>query len=735
MLPVPTPLSGDLTLAVEARANLATLSDPKTYHLTGRFDSRRVKYSNEVLDELVTDVQVEDGHVAFRNLTARLLNRPLKASGTLDLAEPHHFDGTVSIDGWEIDRVLGFVPGVPDPSPVSGTIAAQAEASGTLAPFEIKTRGGARIVETKVASIPTGKVDFQWITENESIRITGLEILAFGGKATGEARIPTKPGRPIEGLVTFQKINTALLSALFLGKSLSLSGQANGKLKVSMPLDASVINANASLESAELDVREGTNPPIRVQSLAIQAIAQERLVRYEATAESLGARIRFQGSAPIEKDLSKVIAEAEFQAAGFRLGEVWKGLGMVNGVTRLEGLGAFHANIRARAQPFELYSRGIFEFRDLHYGQLLTLGYLAGNASITPTTWRIDELKGELLGGVASGEIHSETRTGGSRIVGFDFKVDRASLAKMTTAVPILAHSIEGFGSFNVAGRFAEALQASSEVLVSQAKVHGIPLSDLRFPAEIEMNPESGIGSVHSRHWTARIAGGSIRGNGWLRLGTDRSFQTDLQLTNLDLEAVSRLTNNGRRPPTGRISGKVSLNGPNPDNLNKMRGRIDLDLDDASLVEVPLFKELDRFLGSARGGGLFEDGHLSGTLFNRTLFIEQLTLQGKLIQLHATGTVTFDGALNLVILVNTNQVIPQSGLALINIVPGLGQAIGRGEEVVLRLASFLENRLLKFKVSGTMNNPVVQLDPRVAVGDAAVGFFSSILRVPGGKDR
>ena len=52
-----------------------------------------------------------------------------------------------------------------------------------------------------------------------------------------------------------------------------------------------------------------------------------------------------------------------------------------------------------------------------------------------------------------------------------------------------------------------------------------------------------------------------------------------------------------------------------------------------------------------------------GTIYNRTLFVEQLTLNGKLIQVHATGTITFDGGLNLEVLVDTNEVIPQSGMA------------------------------------------------------------------------
>jgi translocation and assembly module TamB len=152
-------------------------------------------------------------------------------------------------------------------------------------------------------------------------------------------------------------------------------------------------------------------------------------------------------------------------------------------------------------------------------------------------------------------------------------------------------------------------------------------------------------------------------------------------------------------------------------------------------VELPVFQELDRFLGASRGGGLFEDGDIHGTIANRTLFVDTLTLEGRLLQLHASGSITFDGGLDLQVLVNTRDLIPQSGMAIVSLIPGLGQALGRGEEVILKIASFLENRLLKFRVGGTVGNPTVRLDTGVAVTQGAAGFFSSALKIPIGGRR
>ena len=82
-----------------------------------------------------------------------------------------------------------------------------------------------------------------------------------------------------------------------------------------------------------------------------------------------------------------------------------------------------------------------------------------------------------------------------------------------------------------------------------------------------------------------------------------------------------------------------------------------------------MFREIDRFLGSARGG-LFEDGDFSATIANHQVDVDPLTLQGRLAQLHASGTVGFDGQLNLEVLINTNQIISQTGQALVALIPG-----------------------------------------------------------------
>src|SRR5207248_1694415 len=110
--------------------------------------------------------------------------------------------------------------------------------------------------------------------------------------------------------------------------------------------------------------------------------------------------------------------------------------------------------------------------------------------------------------------------------------------------------------------------------------------------------------------------------------------------------------------------------------------------------------------------------------------IEQMTLEGRAVQMHITGTVNLDTRLDLVALINTSQLIPQTGQALVAVIPGLGQAMNRRDEAVRQVSNFLSNRLLKFRITGTLRSPSVQIDPTVVVSTAAVGFFSGVLKLP-----
>ena len=394
-LPVPTPLSGLLSLKAEASADIALLGDPTAWTVAGHADSRRIKYQGAVLDQVATRIRLGDGKASVEEFTATLAGRPLTANANLAVASPYAFDGRVDVKGWELSEILAFVPGVPRPSPASGTIDAQGEANGTLTPFAIQTRGSARILRAKTEAGPMGNLVLQWTTDRDAIAITGVEAQTFGGRLSAEARIPIKAGSPLEASANFKGIDLAPLASTLLGDELKLTGLADGRVKVVMPLDASSIDADVRINAPDLTVRG-----IPAESAHVTVKGVKDRLDFEVTAESLGGQIRFTGTAPVGGDRTKMIVNAELQAAGFQMLSLWRGLGLSGEITKFNGLAAVAMNLRATVKPFALWARGGFEFRDLHMeSPRVPIGGLRGDLSRTPTTWRVDKLVGDLFGG------------------------------------------------------------------------------------------------------------------------------------------------------------------------------------------------------------------------------------------------------------------------------------------------------------------------------------------------
>ncbi len=731
-LPKPTPLSGLLTFDLDAKVDTANPADPRAWDVSGHAHSQRITYQKSTLDKLSTSFSMKDGHLSVPDLAARLAGKPLSAHLAADLVAPYAFDGRLDVSDWDLSDMLTLVPGAPRPAPVDGLLTARAVAKGTLSPRDVRTDGDGRIAGFHAGSIPLGDVPFHWKTEGDFILADIVQAHVFGGKLSAHARVPAKGDGPIHATVDAKGVDTAAMTALVPDEKLKLTGKADGKLDIDIPATPAVgaarVEANLRLSAPDLTIQgipaEGVSATLKLHGGAIV---------YDILADSLGGKIKFKGDIPLGAEpagaKAPAVGNGELKATGVSLGGAWKGLGLANALGPLDGQGAIHANVRTIAGRPGLFTRALAEVRDLHWGKQ-PLGNLKGTFAMTPSAWRIDPLRGTLLRGTAHGTVWGDTSAKGAQRTEFDLAVDRFELEDALTTLPSLARRIRGEGDLRLAGRVdAEGVHANGEVNIPRAKVFGLAITELHLPADLALAHGSGTGSVHAPRFRARVAGGKVEGNARFRLGEDRSFEGKLHLNSLELEVLSRVETDTKQPSTGRLSGTLTLSGRDPRSTRGLKGKINLDLDDASLFEMPVFKALGRFLGAAQGG-TFEDGDLRASIGEHELTVEQLTLEGRVLQMHATGTIGYNSQLNLEVLVNTAHLIPESGQALARLIPGLSEARGRREQAVQRVGGFLNNRLLKFRVTGTIRSPQVNADPAILVGEAAVGFFGSVLKLP-----
>jgi AsmA-like C-terminal region len=666
------------------------------------------------------------GLLEIPELSVQLGGKPLTVHLGLNLFPPYAFEGGVDVSGWEIGDFLAFLPQVARPAPVSGVMTVKAEAKGALAPFQVRSEGAGHVEGLRVGVFSIGNVPMHWSTTPDAIVIEGVEAQPFDGRMRLTAQIPVAGNRPTQGRAVISGVDLSKLSALLPEGNLKLAGKVDGTMDFRVPPGAAWLDANLSLAAPELTVQG-----IPADRLKAALSVRSGVATYDLSADSLGGKVRFRGDYPLTATAKIDEANARFQFAAFKLSGLWRAWKLRGSLSQWDGLAAIDANLRTNRQGTNLRAHGIAEVRDLNWRSGPPLGGLRGEVIITPEGWRVTALTGQLFGGPVNGEIWADTPKKGADRVGFEMRTEHASLTRIAAFQPKLARYVEGFGNLRMSGRFDESLRAEGEAFATEARFFSLPVAELHVPAELTYDATGGVGILRVRGLTARLGGGKMRSDARFQFGVGESFSADVALSALDLETLTRLLTDVRRPSGGKVSGRIHLSGTDPDDLKSLRGKVDLGLEGASLIELPVFREIDRLLGAARGG-IFDDGELRGVIADRRFSIEELTLTGRLAQIHSSGAVGFDGKLDLVALVNSNQIIAETGQNLVALIPGLRNLEGRSGEATRAFSGFLSNRLLKIRVSGTLSNPQVSVDPGVVVSAAAVGFFSSVLRLPAG---
>ncbi len=341
---------------------------------------------------------------------------------------------------------------------------------------------------------------------------------------------------------------------------------------------------------------------------------------------------------------------------------------------------------------------------------------MSGKLSYDSSGWVLGPLSGEVLGGAITGGFKGKTTPGSvaNQRVRFDVELSDVKLKSAAALIPGLGNGFDGMGTLRIAGDFDRGLDATAELNVPKARLTSanLAIQSLHASATLGYSPSAHAGSLQVTRLSAKVAGGQIVGKSLFRLGEAERFQSSFQLSQLDLDALTHAYTDGGKPARGKISGQVQLEGPSLARFDKMRGKITLDLDDGSLFSLPVLSSIARFLGVARSG-VFEDGDLYATIANNRLSIDELTLSGRMMQLHSRGTIEFDGRLNLQVVLTSNELLALPSQVLRAIVP-----IGRGG-----VSGALSNQLIKLRITGTIGSPSVQPDPTIDVDDSMTRFF------------
>ncbi|MGP0063775.1 MAG: hypothetical protein ACLQGP_09280, partial [Isosphaeraceae bacterium] len=500
------PLSGRLTIEASGDARGATLSDPRTWSLSGRARVPEVAYRKSTVRDVATSLSLERGRLVLSGVSARLGDSPIKGRLGIDLTEPWGYDGELETGDLPLSEVLSMLPHVPEDFPASGTLAGRGAVRGTVRPLRIESSGEARIAHFQAGRAPIGDLPIRWTTRGETITLIADEVQRYGGEIRAEAHVPVHGDRPVEGTIKLARVDTAELSAEA-PESWKLTGRADGQVKFRLRPgsggDVPDLDVDGQLSAADLTVRG-----IPAQVVGLSLTVRKGVPSFDLQAETLGGTIRFKGDGRIGSDPKDDRIDAEMQAVAVRLYRIWDALGMTGGLTELRGRASLNGDLRTHASLKDVRARAEADLDELIWGYNYPLGRLHSRLSFAPEGWRIGPLGGELWGSVVRGEgLVMDRIEGGVARYGVDVRLDRIALARGLAFWPDAERRFAGFGALRVRGKSDDSLKGDAEFRVERGTVNGLELKELRVPADWSMTLDgANQGALNIRKAVGKLA-------------------------------------------------------------------------------------------------------------------------------------------------------------------------------------------------------------------------------------
>jgi translocation and assembly module TamB len=277
----------------------------------------------------------------------------------------------------------------------------------------------------------------------------------------------------------------------------------------------------------------------------------------------------------------------------------------------------------------------------------------------------------------------------------------------------------------NMRGNLGRELRGSGTLTFQRARVTGFDLSDLRVPFDWTYDPLLG-GRIAMRDFGGQFSGGRLNGEVNAAFGDTVTVEGRLRFVDLSFRALLGKFGSSSGLGSGRMNGTFNFTGRNVRSLNDVSGLLVAQLGEGPVLDAPVFNRIAEYIVPSPGsqGGLvqFNGGDLRARLVGGQFRVERLALSGPKAQLFIEGVVGLTGRLDLDVVAVTNQlgldprVLRAFGLRL----PLAGPVpIG----LILEVASFLSNRTVRLKVTGTVDQPIVQVNVGQILTEEAIRFF------------
>jgi hypothetical protein len=713
--------AGNLSGSVNASVPAAKVRDPAAWRVKGSLSAPQVRLYGLALKDFAADLALADGRATVTGLKANLEGAPVTGSAEARLAGAWPFEARLDLGRMDLAAVERLAPSVRPPVAVTGTVRLTASADGTLQPVNVNAKGTAHADGLVVDGVKFDALSFNFSEGAAGLSLEAIKAKLYEGQITGSAVVPVRPAQAGKVDLKVESVDVQRLARSLPRMPVRLEGKVSGSVT------GKITAAAADKPRAVTTDVELTAPTLRVQGIPAQRLNASVEYRagaadYRLTGETLGGKFRLQGKLPPRNQAAPPAPpppQGRLEVEGVRLARLWAALRMGRTLGHLDGVVSLNVNYRHEGPDRLPVGRGRFEISDLSWGDRELDDTIQGDLVLTGETLELRNVSGNLGQGLLRGRLVFGLTA--RRNSFFNIALDRVEASEVLLPYPDLADRIKGPLDVHLHGRLGREWYGGGTVVLSQGRAFGLPVNEWRVPLDFSYSPATGRGEVDVRGSHASLAQGRADGEASYSWGGGGRLNGSLRFSDVNLTALLSHEGDFSSYATGRLTGRLDFGGSDVRSVNDVTATLAAKLGQTQPYQVPVLRQLTPFLGLGQTS-TFSTGEVRGTLSRGVFRIQRFTLTGNYVQLFLDGTLTTAGLLNLQATARTGVLGANGPLAAV-LGPRL-QAIGAIPAGVLaRATTLLAGQVIRFRVGGTVRNPVVQIQPLTTLTEEAIRFF------------
>ncbi|WP_439621355.1 hypothetical protein [Gemmata sp.] len=721
-------VSGTVSGKVDLKSQYEKLWDPTVWSGTAVLTSSEIVAEGRTIKDVKFSAALAKGVLTMTEARLTLEGIPVTGEATLGVSDKYPFTAVVRTTGTEVTDLRKLVPEAGFNAAVEGVLETESKVTGTLSPVSFAASGTVTAKKLTLGRSSANHIAAKWALTEDRVTLTDLKADVFGGTITGSADVPFAADKAGKFEVNFKEVDVGLASELVPDPPVRVTGKVTGKVSGAIPPAKA---GEPRVGNIALDV---TAPKLTVQGIPAErlvgkAALKGKVLEYELEGKTLGGSFELKGRYPGQKKDKAPAGGANdrgsLKVTGIDLSRIATDIGF-------QSLAPLRGRIDAN-----------FDFdNDLSTG--------SGRVAITGVRWGNELLAREVTGvlvmrdgvvdlsdfagRVAGGELRARARVYVSdpRRNFFSVALSRVDAKQMLAlAGADAADLIDGPMTLVARGRLGGETRVSGSLSLPRGSVAGVAVTDLVVPFEVSTAP-GGYGRLSVQNAVINAGNGRVQptltvdwGYGGMRV------DGRIRFINVPIAAVAPQLGENALLGSGRITGRFDLGGQNVRSAADLTGNLVAVLNNTSVREIPVLRQVTPFLNPAGLVKPFQSGDVRGSLSNGVFRIDRLALANPTAQVFAEGTITTTGRIDLTVVAHTGTIGPSTrGLRLFGLrLPLIGPVpVG----LIRDVSDFLSNRTVRLTVTGTTSNPVVRVNVGALLREEAVRFFLSRYVVPAG---